>query len=55
MLEFMILATSNADVKIYDSYKNSNITKSERALSEAWLSKMEQVYKKASYYLKKQL
>ncbi len=49
MLEFMILATSNADVKIYDSYKNSNITKSERALSEAWLSKMEQVYKKASY------
>lgn len=49
MLEFMILATANVDVKMYDSYRSSSITKSERAISEAWLSKMEQVYQKASY------
>lgn len=49
MLEFMILATSNVDVKIFDSFYNSRISKSERAISEAWLSKMEQVYEKASY------
>ena len=49
MLEFMILATSNVDVSIFDSYRNSHMSKSEQAISQAWISKIEQVYEKANY------
>lgn len=46
MLEFMILATSNINLRAYD-IMNSNTTKSEKALNDAWLSKIKQVYEKA--------
>lgn len=46
MLEFMVLATSNMNMKTYDSY-NTSITKSERKINDAWLSKVQQVYEKA--------
>ncbi len=39
MLEFMVLATSNIDIAAYVSDK--------KPLSDAWLSKIEQIYKKA--------
>lgn len=46
MLEFMILATSNINTKSYDS-ANSSITKGEKAITDAWNSKIKQVYEKA--------
>lgn len=46
MLEFMILATSNVDLRSYDS-TNTNVSKGERELNDAWLSKIKQVYAKA--------
>lgn len=47
MLEFMILATSNMNMKAYDSYESDNISKSEKELNAAWFSKVRQVYEKA--------
>lgn len=49
MLEFMILATSNIDMHIYDSYNslNLNISKGEKEINAAWFSKVQQVYEKA--------
>lgn len=44
MLEFMILATSNINVDIYNSSKC--LPKGEAALSNAWAAKIEQVYEK---------
>ena len=46
MLEFMILATSNINTRSYDS-TNTNITKGEKAIADAWNSKIRQVYEKA--------
>ena len=46
MLEFMILATSNINTRSYDS-TNTNITKGEKAITDAWNSKIRQVYEKA--------
>lgn len=46
MLEFMILASSNMNMKTYDLY-NTSKTKSEIETNEAWLSKVQQVYEKA--------
>lgn len=46
MLEFIILATSNINYESFDS-TNTKITKSEKALAEAWRSKIKQVYEKA--------
>ena len=46
MLEFMILATSNINFKALDTL-DVNITKGERELNEAWLTKVHQVYEKA--------
>jgi len=45
MLEFMILATSNVNYRSYDS--THTISKSERAINDAWISKIKQVYEKA--------
>lgn len=47
MLEFMILATSNVNMKIYDYYANTNISKSEKEINDAWFSKVQQIYEKA--------
>lgn len=47
VLEFMILASSNVDVSIYGWGDKGVITESRKAVSEAWIAKMEQVYEKA--------
>lgn len=51
MLEFMILATSSMNMRAYDS-TNTDISKSEKEVTAAWFSKVQQVYEKAkrSYY-----
>lgn len=46
MLEFMILATSNINMRTYDS-TNTDISKSDKEVNAAWFSKVEQVYQKA--------
>lgn len=46
MLEFMILATSSMNMRIYDS-SNTDISKSEKEINAAWFSKVQQVYEKA--------
>lgn len=46
MLEFMILASSSINMSGYDS-ANSNISKSQKELNAAWLSKVQQVFEKA--------
>lgn len=45
MLEFMILAISNMNMKTYDS-SNTNISKSEKEINAAWYAKVQQVYEK---------
>lgn len=46
MLEFMILATSNMNMSVYDS-SNTTVSKGEKELTAAWHSKAKQVYEKA--------
>lgn len=46
MLEFMILATSNMNMDVYDS-ANTATTKAEKEINAAWFSKVQQVYEKA--------
>lgn len=46
MLEFMILATSNMNMRTYDS-ANTDVSKSEKEVNAAWFSKVQQVYEKA--------
>ena len=46
MLEFMILATSNVNTRLYD-FSNTDVSKSERAINDAWMAKIKQVYEKA--------
>ena len=46
MLEFMILATSSMNMRTYDSF-SSDISKSEKEITAAWFSKVQQVYEKA--------
>lgn len=47
MLEFMILATSNINLNVYDSYKSAYLTKGEKEVNAAWFAKIQQVYEKA--------
>lgn len=54
--EFMILASSNIDLKLYGFAYNSNqfqgmMATSQRAVSDAWLAKFEQAYQKAQLLL----
>lgn len=46
MLEFMILATSSMNMRVYDS-ADTNVSKSEKEINAAWFSKVQQVYEKA--------
>ena len=48
ILEFMILAASNIDLKLYGLGNQGVVTVSQRALSDAWLAKFEQAYEKAT-------
>ncbi len=47
ILEFMILASSNINFKLYGLGDKGVITASQREVSDAWFAKMEQVYEKA--------
>lgn len=47
ILEFMILAASNIDLKLYGAEGNN--VSSQRAISDAWLAKFEQAYEKARF------
>lgn len=49
IFEFMILAASNIDLKLYGLGDKGVITASQRAVSDAWLAKFEQAYEKASF------
>ena len=49
IIEFMILAASNIDLKLYGLGDKGVITASQRAVSDAWLAKFEQAYEKASF------
>ncbi|MGN0805273.1 MAG: zinc ribbon domain-containing protein [Candidatus Coproplasma sp.] len=44
ILEFVILAAANIDIKVYSS---SQTKATQRELSDAWMSKLEQAYQKA--------
>lgn len=45
--EFMILAASNIDMKLYGLGNQGVLTASQRAVSDAWMAKFEQAYQKA--------
>lgn len=47
IFEFMILASSNIDIKLYGLGDKGVITTSQREVSDAWLAKFEQAYEKA--------
>ena len=49
IVEFMILASSNIDFKLYGLGNQGVITASQRAVSDAWLAKFEQAYEKARF------
>lgn len=44
LLEFMILASSNINFKLYGMGNQGIITAARREISDAWISKMEQTY-----------
>ncbi len=50
IMEFVILASSNIDVKVYgsmDGQRYQMLNPSQREISDAWLAKFEQAYQKA--------
>lgn len=47
--EFMILASSNIDLKLYGLGDQGILTASKRAVSDAWLAKFDQAYEKAKF------
>lgn len=49
VMEFVILASSNIDLKAYglNGWQNQNINPAQREISDAWLAKFEQAYQKA--------
>lgn len=51
ILEFMILASSNIDFKLYGMGDKGVLTASQREISDAWLAKFEQAYEKAKLVL----
>lgn len=48
VLEFIILASSNIDPDALNEMKSGSMFAAEKALSKAWVAKLEQVYQKAS-------
>lgn len=52
IFEFMILASSNIDFKLYGLGDRGIVTASQRAVSDAWIAKFEQAYMKAEMSLK---
>lgn len=49
IFEFMLLASSNIDLKLYGLGDKGVLTASQRAVSDAWLAKFEQAYQKAQF------
>ena len=52
IFEFIILAASNVDYQVYGMGDQGVINASQRAVSEAWVAKMEQAYHKAKISFK---
>lgn len=51
LIEFIITSASNINVDAFNELKRSNLSSSDIAMSNAWLSKLEQAYQKASITL----
>lgn len=49
IIEFMILAASNIDLKLYGVENRAAINSPQRLISDAWLAKFEQAYEKARF------
>ena len=49
ILEFMILAASNIDLKLYGEENRAGSNSPQRSISDAWLAKFEQAYEKAKF------
>ena len=47
ILEFLILAASNINTTVFSSMDDDNSAKREKAINDAWVTKMNQVYSKA--------
>lgn len=52
IFEFIVLAASNIDFQSYNMMNEAYINTSQRAVSEAWVAKMEQAYQKAQISFK---
>lgn len=48
MLEFAILASANIKTSVYDIFNSDSNSKDEKEINEAWISKIQQVYDKAT-------
>lgn len=51
LIEFIIASAANINVDAFNEMKRGNLSSSEIAMSNAWLSKLEQAYQKASIVL----
>lgn len=51
LIEFIIASASNINVDAFNEMKRGNLSPSDIAMSNAWLSKLEQAYQKASITL----
>ncbi len=51
LIEFIIMSAANINIDAFNEMKRGNLSSSEIAMSNAWLSKLEQAYRKASIVL----
>ncbi|WP_255375165.1 zinc ribbon domain-containing protein [Collinsella sp. An307] len=51
LIEFIIASAANINIDAFNEMKRGNLSSSEIAMSNAWLSKLEQAYRKASIVL----
>lgn len=51
LIEFIITSAANINPDTFNDFKRSNVSSSDIAMSNAWLSKLEQAYQKASFML----
>lgn len=51
LIEFIITSAANINPDTFNDFKRSNVSSSDIAMSNAWLSKLEQAYQKASITL----
>ena len=51
LIEFIIVSAANINIDAFNEMKRGNLSSSEIVMSNAWLSKLEQAYRKASIVL----